>query len=136
MTTQITGEVIPSDKPGCLAMAIRQPAGVCLGIAPWNAPVILGTRAIAMPLACGNTVVFKASELCPATHRLIGQVLTDAGLPKGVINVVTNAPLDAAAVVEALIAHPAVKRINLSIECIRSDPRISPIRQKIEAPVE
>jgi len=114
MTTQITGEVIPSDKPGCLAMAIRQPAGVCLGIAPWNAPVILGTRAIAMPLACGNTVVFKASEMCPATHRLIGQVLTDAGLPKGVINVVTNAPQDAAAVVEALIAHPAVKRINFT----------------------
>jgi acyl-CoA reductase-like NAD-dependent aldehyde dehydrogenase len=67
-----------------------------------------------MPLACGNTVVFKASELCPATHRLIGQVLTDAGLPKGVINVVTNAPQDAAAVVEALIAHPAVKRINFT----------------------
>ena len=56
-------------------MAIRQPAGVCLGIAPWNAPVILGTRAVAMAIACGNTVVLKASELCPGTHRLIGQVL-------------------------------------------------------------
>jgi acyl-CoA reductase-like NAD-dependent aldehyde dehydrogenase len=114
MTTQITGEVIPSDKPGCLSMAIRQPAGVCVGIAPWNAPVILGTRAIAMPLACGNTVVLKASELCPATHRLIGQVLNEAGLPKGVVNVVTNAPADAAAIVEALIVHPAVKRINFT----------------------
>src|SRR5690606_38832401 len=61
LTTQIGGEVIPSDKPGCLAMAIRQPAGVVLGIAPWNAPVILGVRAIATPLACGNTVVFKGS---------------------------------------------------------------------------
>ena len=90
MTTQISGEVIPSDKPGTLAMAIRQPAGVVLGIAPWNAPVILGTRAVAMPLACGNTVVLKASEMCPGTHRLIGQVLVEAGLPKGVINVVTN----------------------------------------------
>ena len=69
MTTQITGEVIPSDKPGSLAMAIRQPVGVVLGIAPWNAPVILGVRAIAMPLACGNTVVLKASEMCPGTHR-------------------------------------------------------------------
>ena len=83
MTTQITGEVIPSDKPGTLAMGIRQPAGVVLGIAPWNAPVILGTRAVAMPLACGNTVVLKASELCPATHRLIGSVLAEAGLPDG-----------------------------------------------------
>ena len=114
MTTQITGEVIPSDKPGSLALAIRQPVGVCVGIAPWNAPVILGTRAIAMPLACGNTVVLKASELCPATHMLIGQILVEAGLPNGVVNVLTNAPADAAAVVDALIAHPAVKRINFT----------------------
>lgn len=114
MTTQIGGEVIPSDKPGCIAMAVRQPVGVILGIAPWNAPVILGTRALAMPLACGNTVVLKASELCPGTHRLIAECLTDAGLPPGVVNVVTNAPADAAAVVEALIAHPAVRRINFT----------------------
>ena len=64
MTTQITGEVIPSDIPGSMAFAVRQPCGVVLGIAPWNAPVILGTRAIAMPLACGNTVILKGSELC------------------------------------------------------------------------
>ncbi|ESZ72051.1 salicylaldehyde dehydrogenase [Mesorhizobium sp. L103C119B0] len=114
MTTQISGEVIPSDKPGTLAMAIRQPAGVCLGIPPWNAPVILGTRAIAMPIACGNTVVLKASEMCPGTHRLIGQVLVEAGLPKGVINVVTNDPKDAATIVEALVAHPAVRRVNFT----------------------
>ena len=114
MTTQISGEIIPSDKPGTLAMAIRQPAGVCLGIAPWNAPVILGTRAIAMPIACGNTVVLKASEMCPGTHRLIGQVLVEAGLPKGVINVVTNDPKDAAGIVEALVAHPSVKRVNFT----------------------
>ncbi|PLP56929.1 salicylaldehyde dehydrogenase [Mesorhizobium loti] len=114
MTTQISGEIIPSDKPGTFAMAIRQPAGVCLGIAPWNAPVILGTRALAMPLACGNTVVLKASEMCPGTHRLIGQVLVEAGLPRGVVNVVTNDPKDAAAIVKALIAHPAVKRVNFT----------------------
>lgn len=114
MTTQISGEIIPSDKPGTLAMAIRQPAGVCLGIAPWNAPVILGTRAIAMPIACGDTVVLKASEMCPGTHRLIGQVLVEAGLPKGVINVVTNDPRDAAGIVEALVAHPLVKRVNFT----------------------
>ena len=114
MTTQIAGEVIPSDKPGNVSMAIRQPAGVCLGIAPWNAPVILGTRALAMPLACGNTVVLKASEMCPATHRLIGQVFREAGFPNGVVNVITNAPADAAKVVETLIAHPAVKRVNFT----------------------
>jgi acyl-CoA reductase-like NAD-dependent aldehyde dehydrogenase len=114
MTTQVSGEVIPSDKPGTLALAVRQPAGVVLGMAPWNAPVILGTRAIAMPLACGNTVVLKASELCPGIHRLIGQVMVEAGLPMGVVNVVTNAPADAPAIVEALIAHPAVKRVNFT----------------------
>jgi len=114
MTTQIGGEVIPSDKPGCFAFSVRQPVGVVLGIAPWNAPVILATRAIAMPLACGNTVILKASELCPLTHRLIGEVLREAGFPKGVVNVITNAPKDAGEIVGALIAHPAVKRINFT----------------------
>ena len=75
MTTQIAGEIIPSDKPGMTAMALRQPVGVVLGLAPWNAPVILGVRALAMPLACGNTVVLKGSEICPRTHRLIGEVV-------------------------------------------------------------
>ncbi|MBY5828739.1 aldehyde dehydrogenase (plasmid) [Rhizobium leguminosarum bv. trifolii] len=114
MTTQISGEIIPSDKPGTLAMGVRQAAGVCLAIAPWNAPVILATRAIAMPLVCGNTVVLKASEQCPGTHRLIATVLTEAGLPAGVINVLTNAPEDAPEIVTALIAHPAVKRVNFT----------------------
>ncbi|MDE2479905.1 MAG: aldehyde dehydrogenase [Betaproteobacteria bacterium] len=114
LTTQIEGQVIPSDVPGSLAMAARQPAGVVLGIAPWNAPVILGVRALAVPLACGNTVVFKGSEMCPATHGLIVQALQEAGLPKGVVNFVTNAPADAAAVVEAMIAHPAVRRVNFT----------------------
>jgi benzaldehyde dehydrogenase (NAD) len=114
LTTQIEGQVIPSDVPGSLAMAARQPAGVVLGIAPWNAPVILGVRALAVPLACGNTVVFKGSEMCPATHGLIVQALQEAGLPKGAVNFVTNAPADAAAVVEAMIAHPAVRRVNFT----------------------
>jgi benzaldehyde dehydrogenase (NAD) len=114
LTTQINGEVIPSDVPGNISMALRVPAGVVLGIAPWNAPVILGVRSIAVPLACGNTVVMKGSELCPATHGLIIEALKDAGFPSGVVNFVTNAPNDAAAVVEALVSHPAVKRINFT----------------------
>jgi len=114
MTTQITGEVVPSDVPGVLAMALRQPVGVVLGIAPWNAPVILGVRSVAMPLACGNTVVLKASEVCPATHRLIGTVLKEAGLGEGVVNVITHDAKDAGAVSEALISHPAVRRVNFT----------------------
>ena len=114
ITTQIGGEVIPSDKPGCLAMALREPVGVVLGIAPWNAPIILGVRAIAVPLACGNSVILKASEICPRTHSLIIEAFAEAGFPEGVVNLVTNAPQDAGDVVGALIDHPAVRRINFT----------------------
>jgi vanillin dehydrogenase len=114
LTTQIVGEVIPSDVPGSLAMGVRQPAGVVLGIAPWNAPVILGVRAIATPLACGNTVVLKGSENCPHTHQLIAEAFQEAGFPAGVVNYITNAPADAGRVVEAMVAHPAVRRVNFT----------------------
>jgi acyl-CoA reductase-like NAD-dependent aldehyde dehydrogenase len=114
LTTQITGEIIPSDRPGTTAMGVRQAAGVVLSIAPWNAPVILGVRSLATPLACGNTVVFKTSEICPRTHRLIADALQEAGLPPGVLNVISNAPEDAPELVEALIAHPAVRRVNFT----------------------
>src|SRR6266550_3764591 len=114
LTTQIGGEVIPSDKPGLLSLGLREPAGVVLGIAPWNAPVILGCRAIATPLACGNTVILKASERCPRTHGLIVEAFAEAGFPDGVVNLVTNDPADAADVVGGLIDHPAVRRINFT----------------------
>jgi acyl-CoA reductase-like NAD-dependent aldehyde dehydrogenase len=114
MTTQVSGEVIPSDHPGSLAFSVGEPVGVVLGIAPWNAPVILGVRAIALPLACGNTVVLKSSELCPGTQFLLGSVLRDAGFPPGVINVISNSPQDAQRIVETLIAHPAIRRISFT----------------------
>ena len=110
----LVGEVIPSDVPGKLAMGVRAPTGVVVGIAPWNAPAILGTRAVATPLAYANTVVLKASEICPRTHGAIVHALQDAGLPSGVINLITNAPQDAADVVDELIAHPATRRINFT----------------------
>jgi benzaldehyde dehydrogenase (NAD) len=114
LTTLVTGETIPSNVPGSFAMSVRKPAGVVLGMAPWNAPVILGTRSLATPLAVGNTVVFKASEKCPRIHRLIVDALVEAGLPDGVVNFVTHAPEDAPAVVEAMIAHAAVRRVNFT----------------------
>ncbi|RVV97718.1 aldehyde dehydrogenase [Mesobaculum littorinae] len=113
-TTQIKGEVIPSDRPGSLSMAYRQPVGVLVGMAPWNAAQILGTRAFALPIACGNTVVLKASEKCPATHRMLADVMTAAGLPKGVLNVVTHGADDAPEVVNALVDHPLTRRINFT----------------------
>ena len=112
--TQINGQVHTSEIPGCLSMSVRQPVGVVLGIAPWNAPIILAVRAIAAPLACGNTVILKSSEISPGTQSILGQVFTDAGFPPGVVNVISNAPADAGKVVDALIAHPAVRRINFT----------------------
>lgn len=114
MTTQIKGEVIPSDKPGTLAMGLRQPVGVLVGMAPWNAPIILGVRSFAMPIACGNTVVMKASEKCPGLHSLIGQCMVEGGLPNGVLNIVTHSAEDAPEVVNALIDHPLTRRINFT----------------------
>jgi acyl-CoA reductase-like NAD-dependent aldehyde dehydrogenase len=111
---EVGGEVIPSDVPGLHAQGVRQAAGVVVGIAPWNAPVILATRAVATPLAFGNTVVLKASEECPRTHAAVATAIHDAGVPAGVVNLITNEPADAATVVAALIAHPAVKRINFT----------------------
>jgi acyl-CoA reductase-like NAD-dependent aldehyde dehydrogenase len=108
------GEVIPSDVPGMLALGVRQPAGVVAAIAPWNAPVILGVRAVAMPLAYGNTVVLKASEECPRVHAAIARVLVDAGFPAGVVNLIVNEPADGAEVVDELISAPAVRRVNFT----------------------
>ena len=113
-TYSVVGEVIPSDVPGSLAMGVRQPAGVVVGMAPWNAPVILGTRAVATPLAYGNTVVLKASEQCPRTHAAIVRALVDAGLPAGAVNLIIHSAEDAPDVVDELIAHPAVRRVNFT----------------------
>jgi len=134
LTTQISGEVIPSDKPGCIALALREPAGVVLGIAPWNAPIILAVRAIVTPLACGNTVILKASELCPRTHGLIVEAFIEAGFGGGIVNLITNAPADAGDIVGALIDHPAVRRINFTgstavgrIVAVRAAQNLKPV---------
>jgi acyl-CoA reductase-like NAD-dependent aldehyde dehydrogenase len=114
LTTQIKGETIPTDKPGALSMTLRQPVGAVLSIVPWNGPVILGARAIAYPLACGNTVIFKGSESSPRTHALLAEAFYDAGLPAGVLNFLISAPEDASAVTEALVAHDVVRRVNFT----------------------
>jgi acyl-CoA reductase-like NAD-dependent aldehyde dehydrogenase len=75
---------------------------------------VLAARGVAYPLACGNTVVLRASETSPRTHELIAQAVYAAGFPPGTLNFITNDPADAPQVVEALIAHPAVRRINFT----------------------
>jgi acyl-CoA reductase-like NAD-dependent aldehyde dehydrogenase len=109
------GTVIPSDNPGTLAMGLRRPVGVVAAIAPWNAALILSARSIAAPLALGNTVVLKPSEWSPIVGGTIWtEIFADAGLPDGVLNVVTHAPGAAAPIADVFTSHPAVRRINFT----------------------
>jgi acyl-CoA reductase-like NAD-dependent aldehyde dehydrogenase len=108
------GEIIPSDT-GAFAMGIRRPAGVVGAIAPWNAALILSARAIASPLVLGNTVVLKPSELSPYSGGLLwGEIFTEAGLPPGVLNIVTHAPGDAGPIGDELVESPHVRRLNFT----------------------
>ncbi|NLU73532.1 aldehyde dehydrogenase family protein [Streptomyces sp. HNM0575] len=109
------GEVLSPQDDGTLSLAVREPVGVVAAFAPWNAPVILGTRAVAAPLAAGNTVVVKPSEDAPlACGYFVADALREAGLPDGVLNVVSNAREDAADVAAALVAEPAVRAVNFT----------------------
>lgn len=111
---QPIGTVIPSDT-GQFAMGLRKPVGVVGAIAPWNAALILSARSIAAPLALGNTVVLKPSEWSPMVGgTLWGEIFAEAGLPAGVLNVVTHAPGEAGPIGDALIEHPAVRRLNFT----------------------
>jgi acyl-CoA reductase-like NAD-dependent aldehyde dehydrogenase len=109
------GQVIPSDHPGELALGIRKPVGVVGAIAPWNAALILSARSIAAPLALGNAVVLKPSEWSPYSGGLLwGEIFAEAGLPAGVLNVVTHAPREAGPIGDELVENPAVRRINFT----------------------
>ncbi|MQY21805.1 aldehyde dehydrogenase family protein [Nocardia macrotermitis] len=109
------GEVLTTQQPGILGLAVRQPVGVVAAFAPWNAPIILGIRALAAPLAAGNTVVLKPSEFAPlASGLFLADVLREAGLPDGVLNVITNDPADAPVIAETLIADDRVRAVNFT----------------------
>jgi acyl-CoA reductase-like NAD-dependent aldehyde dehydrogenase len=108
------GQIIPSDV-GAFSMGLRRPVGVVGAIAPWNAALILSARSIASPLALGNTVVLKPSELSPYIGGLVwGEIFGEAGLPGGVLNVVTHPPGAAGEIGDELVQNPAVRRINFT----------------------
>jgi acyl-CoA reductase-like NAD-dependent aldehyde dehydrogenase len=111
----VTGQIIPANLPGAFFMALRQPVGVVAGIAPWNAPLILSLRSVAFPMAYGNTAVLKASSEAPFTGGLVyGEIFEEAGLPPGVLNVLSNSPGFAGEVGDVLIADPRVRRISFT----------------------
>jgi len=113
--TQPRGQILATQMPGVSSYGKRVPYGVIAAISPWNAPYILGIRAIAIPLAMGNTVVMKPSEDAPISCGLyLADVLHEAGLPAGALNVITNDIKDAGDIVEALIADPRVRLVNFT----------------------
>ncbi|KXJ91229.1 aldehyde dehydrogenase domain-containing protein [Microdochium bolleyi] len=112
--SSIQGAVPITASPDVSSMVWKEPYGVILAMAPWNAPYILGMRAVLLPIAAGCTVVFKGSENSPRVMHGIVDCLQEAGLPKGVLNFITCSPTNAPAVTEALVAHPAVKKINFT----------------------
>lgn len=107
------GEHIPMGD-SAEALVLRVPFGVCLAMAPWNAAIILPVRSFAAPIITGNTVVLKTSEVSPATHAMLGQLMKDAGLPDGVLNIIHVSAKDAPTLVEKLIADRRVRHVNFT----------------------
>lgn len=112
--TSIQGSIPQTSHEGTSAMVWKEPYGTILACAPWNAPYILGIRAILYPLAAGNTVILKCPESSPMCSRAIVEILHEAGLPEGVLNLIAHAPEDAPAVTKYLIKSPVIKKINFT----------------------
>jgi hypothetical protein len=111
---QVNGEILPSDH-GKMSLVVREPLGVVSVISPWNFPLILSSRGFAVALAVGNAVVLKPSEETPVSGGLlIAEVLEEAGIPKGVFNVVTCSRDNVAAVGDELISNPTVRGISFT----------------------
>ena len=109
------GSAPVTDAPdGRGALVLAEPYGVVVGIAPWNAPYILGARAAVFPLAAGNTVILKGSELSPRCMWAIGSVFLAAGVPPGALNVLYSKPAAAEAVTRQLVVSPHVRKINFT----------------------
>ncbi|KAJ5153786.1 Aldehyde dehydrogenase N-terminal [Penicillium coprophilum] len=112
--TSICGSVPVVETEGQSAIVFKEAMGVILGIVPWNAPYVFGIRSAACALAAGNTTVLKSSELTPRCYWAIGRAFEDAGLPAGCLNIIHCAPQDAPEVVNAMIEHEAVRKINFT----------------------
>ena len=105
--THMDGKSYPVDRQ-MLNYTLVQPVGVCGLIVPWNVPFMLATWKVAPCLALGNTAVLKMSELTPLTADRLGRIALEAGVPKGVLNVVHGYGRTAG---EALVKHPKVRTI-------------------------
>ena len=109
-TNKIAGQTIPGAAPGVL-MTFREPLGVCGVIVPWNFPIAITSWKVAPALAMGNTVVLKPAEQTPVTALRLAELALEAGIPEGVLNVVTGA---GSVVGEAIIRHPLVRKVGFT----------------------
>ncbi|HZU08888.1 MAG TPA: aldehyde dehydrogenase family protein [Pseudacidobacterium sp.] len=108
---RLFGQTTPSELPSKFAMSVRMPVGVCGMIAPWNFPMAIPSWKLFPALVCGNTCVIKPAEDTPLSTFNLVQTLMDAGLPKGVVNIITGYGPDAGA---PLVEHPGVRAISFT----------------------
>ena len=126
--TKIAGETNALSFPATLNYTLREPVGVCALIIPWNFPLMITAWKLAPALACGNTCVVKPAEQTPLTALRLAELIAEAGLPEGVVEVVTGGPVAGAALAE----HPDVDKISFtgSTEVGRSIVRASAVNLK------
>ncbi len=106
-STKIYGETNPSD-PAMFNYTLREPVGVCGQIIPWNFPLLMAAWKIAPALACGNTVILKPAEQTPLTALRLGELILEAGLPEGVVNIVTGFGPGAGS---SIAEHPDIDKV-------------------------
>ncbi|UZN50948.1 aldehyde dehydrogenase family protein [Cupriavidus cauae] len=107
---KIHGDVIPA-RPDALTYTVREPVGVVAAIVPWNFPLMIGMWKIAPALACGCTVIVKPAEITPLSALRVGELALEAGLPPGVLNIVTG---KGSVVGDALVGHPGVDKVTFT----------------------
>jgi (Z)-2-((N-methylformamido)methylene)-5-hydroxybutyrolactone dehydrogenase len=108
LADKISGAVVPVDRPGAFAYTRYEPLGVVAAITPWNSPLLLASWKIAPALAAGNTVVLKPSEHASASSLAFARLIEEAGLPPGVVNVVTGFGNE---IGQPLVSHPDVAKV-------------------------
>jgi acyl-CoA reductase-like NAD-dependent aldehyde dehydrogenase len=105
--SKIVGEVVPVSTPGAFCYTLKEPVGVCAQIIPWNYPLLMAAWKVAPALAAGCTIVLKPAEETPLTALRLGELALEAGLPPGVLNIVTGDGATGA----MLVDHPDVDKV-------------------------
>ena len=108
---RVYGETIPTQRPDARLLAIKQPIGVCGAITPWNFPSSMITRKVSPALAAGCTVVLKPANETPLSALALGVLAERAGIPKGVLNILTG---NSSAIGKVLCEHPAVRFVGFT----------------------